>query len=58
MNENMVMLARILYNFDIELDPSHEVSYGVELITKAVNDIKLKLMGGGGYTSHLGIFIL
>ena len=43
MNEDKVMLARILYHFDIELDPNHEVNYGVELITKAVNDIKLKL---------------
>ena len=43
LNEEKVILARIFHNFEIALDPDHEVNYGLELVTKPANDIKLIL---------------
>ncbi|XP_072036082.1 cytochrome P450 4V2-like [Amphiura filiformis] len=43
LNEEKVILARILYNFEVELDPDHEVNFGLELTLKPSNDIKVVL---------------
>ena len=43
MNEEKVILAQILHHFDLELDPTHEVNFGLELVLKASTDVKIKL---------------
>ncbi|XP_038068396.1 cytochrome P450 4A25-like isoform X2 [Patiria miniata] len=43
LNEEKVILARVLRRFHIELDPDHKVVARLQLVYKATNDIKLKL---------------
>ncbi|XP_038066419.1 cytochrome P450 4F2-like [Patiria miniata] len=43
LNEEKVILARVLRRFHIELDPDHKVTARLQLVYKATNDIKLKL---------------
>ena len=43
MNEEKVILARVLRKFHIELDPDHKVVHNLLIVYKATNDIKLKL---------------
>ena len=43
MNEEKVILARVLRRFHIELDPNHPVQFSGELILKAHNDVKIYL---------------
>ena len=42
-NEEKVILAQILCHFDVELDPHHEVNFGLELILKPSTNVKLIL---------------
>lgn len=43
LNEEKVILAQILRYFDAELDPDHEVNFGLESTLKSSTDVKLKL---------------
>ncbi|XP_038054107.1 cytochrome P450 4F22-like [Patiria miniata] len=43
MNEEKVILVRLLRRFHLELDPNHPVKFSGELILKAQNDVKIFL---------------
>ncbi|XP_066275239.1 cytochrome P450 4F2-like [Branchiostoma lanceolatum] len=44
LNEEKVVIARILHRFKIELVPDHHVAPVIELVTRAVNGIKVKFI--------------
>ncbi|XP_078699297.1 cytochrome P450 4A25-like [Branchiostoma floridae x Branchiostoma belcheri] len=44
LNEEKVVIARILHKFKVELVPDHHVAPVVELVTRAVNGIKVKFI--------------
>ncbi|XP_066298428.1 cytochrome P450 4A25-like [Branchiostoma lanceolatum] len=44
LNEEKVVIARILHRFKVELVPDHPVAPTVEIVTRAINGIKVKFI--------------